>query len=86
MFGEFFSGVCHKENGENCSAEAVTDGRFKLLESNSSFGLSGSYVWIQIFARFQSAWDSSHVHPPIHPFLKGSCLQNPPKGIDPAQL
>lgn len=31
MFGEFFSGVCHKENGENCSAEAVTDGRLKFL-------------------------------------------------------
>lgn len=30
MFGALFSGVCHKENGENCSAEAVTDGR--LLE------------------------------------------------------
>uniref|UniRef100_H3C9T0 Inositol 1,4,5-trisphosphate receptor n=1 Tax=Tetraodon nigroviridis TaxID=99883 RepID=H3C9T0_TETNG len=25
MFGEFFSAVCHKENGENCSREAVTD-------------------------------------------------------------
>lgn len=28
MVGEFFSGgVCQKENGENCSAEAVMDGR-----------------------------------------------------------
>lgn len=28
MVGEFFSGgVCQKENGENCSAEAVMDGK-----------------------------------------------------------
>lgn len=30
MVGEFFSGgVCQKENGENCSAEAAMDGKSK---------------------------------------------------------
>lgn len=53
MFGEFFSGVCHKENGENCSAEAVTDGRLKLLKSNSTLGLNGFYFWIQIILDFR---------------------------------
>ena len=39
MVGEFFSGgVCQKENGENCSAEAITDGRLtraKCLHADS---------------------------------------------------
>lgn len=37
LVGEFFSGgVCHKENGENCSSEAMRDGR--LIHGNNGFG------------------------------------------------
>lgn len=61
MFGEFFSGVCHKENGENCSAEAVTDGRLKFLWIKWILFLNPDFF----FLRFQSAWNSSHVHPSI---------------------
>lgn len=33
MVGEFFSGgVCQKENGENCSTEAVMDGRLTKVK------------------------------------------------------
>lgn len=35
MVGEFFSGgVCQKENGENCSADAVMDGRLTKVKAN----------------------------------------------------
>lgn len=33
MMGEFFSGgVCQKENGENCSAEAMMDGKLTKVD------------------------------------------------------
>lgn len=35
MVGEFFSGgVCQKENGENCSTEAVMDGKQTKVKAN----------------------------------------------------
>lgn len=35
MVGEFFSGgACQKENGENCSAEAVMDGKKAKMKAN----------------------------------------------------
>lgn len=38
MAAEFFSGgVCQKENGENCSAEAVKDGRWTKVKGNFVF-------------------------------------------------
>lgn len=36
MMGELFSGgVCQKENGENCSTEAVMDGALTKRKSRS---------------------------------------------------
>lgn len=37
MVGEFLSaGVCQKENGENCSTEAVKDGELTKVKGNKS--------------------------------------------------
>lgn len=80
MFGEFFSGVCHKENGENCSAEAVTDGRLKFLWIKWILFLNPDFLF-KVSERMEQ-----FSCPSIHPFLKGLCLQNPPEGIDPTQL
>lgn len=42
MVGEFFSGgSCQKENGGNCSTQAVMDGGFTKVKSKSMHVRSG---------------------------------------------
>lgn len=68
LVGEFFSGgVCHKENGENCSSESMRDGR--LIHGNDGFGWF-LQDWIHLFLQFRFFFrfclrDCSYIHLPV---------------------